>query len=192
MCSYNPLCTLIPHKHCQTFDKRTHNLYLSATSHTRTQPAHATFLDRTHHGLHIPSMLNQQLKSCARELDVRLNSKEPLQSAFPRARLAALHQNHTTHPILCTQPVATSVPMVYTFAMQTNPSSPTRFKHYSTTPTILYSSDNHDHPPRTQTTRHSTSTAIVPPIYPLHIDNPFTTPSLTSSHHKPHTLLLFL
>ena len=45
-------------------------------------------------------MLNQQLKSCARELDVRLNSNEPLQSAFPRARLAALHQNHTRTPSL--------------------------------------------------------------------------------------------
>ena len=45
-------------------------------------------------------MLNQQLKSCARELDVHLNSNEPLQSAFPRARLAALHQNHTRTPNL--------------------------------------------------------------------------------------------
>ena len=45
-------------------------------------------------------MLNQQLKSCARELDVRLNSNEPLQSAFPRAILAALHQNHTRTPNL--------------------------------------------------------------------------------------------
>ena len=100
MCSYNPLCTLIQHKHCLRFDKRTHNLYLSGTSHTRTQPVHATFLDRTYHGLYIPSMLNQQLRSYVRGLDVRLNSNEPLQSAFPRARLAALHQNHTRTPNL--------------------------------------------------------------------------------------------
>ena len=45
-------------------------------------------------------MLNQQLKSCARELDVRLNSNEPLQSAFPRARLVALHQNQPRTPNL--------------------------------------------------------------------------------------------
>ena len=100
ICSYNPLCTLIPHQHYLMFDKRTHNLYLSATSHTRTQPTHATFLDRTHHGLHIPSMLNHQLKSCARELDVRLNSNAPLQSAFPRARLTAMYQNYIRAPNL--------------------------------------------------------------------------------------------
>ena len=34
MCSHNLLCTLIPYQHCLKFDKRTHNLYLSATPHT--------------------------------------------------------------------------------------------------------------------------------------------------------------
>lgn len=45
-------------------------------------------------------MLNQQLKSCAQELDVPLNSNALLQSAFLRARLAAMHQNHTCTPNL--------------------------------------------------------------------------------------------
>ena len=103
MCNYDPLYTLIPHQHCLKFDKRTHNLYLATTAHTQTQPAHATFLNRRHHHLHIPSMLNQQLKSCARELDVRPDSNEPFQSAFPRARLAALHHNHTRTPNLIHQ-----------------------------------------------------------------------------------------
>ena len=100
VCGYNPLCTLIPITQCLAFDKKVHHTYRRTTKSTITQPSHATFLDRTHHGLHIPSLLVNQLKSRARELDVRLNSADANQHAPPRARLAALKQNHRGTPNL--------------------------------------------------------------------------------------------
>ena len=58
MFSYNQLCTLIPHQHCIKFDKYTHGLHLTATTHTRTQLANVIFLNHKHHILYIPSMLD--------------------------------------------------------------------------------------------------------------------------------------
>ena len=75
-------------------------MYLTGTTHTRTQLTHATFIDRKHHGSHIPFLLNQQLKSCAREIDANLNSTKLLQSALPHTRLAAIHHNHINTPNL--------------------------------------------------------------------------------------------
>ena len=100
VCGYNPLCNPIPIQSCLSFDRKVHSTYRRATKSTITQPPHATFIDRAHHGLHIPSLLVNQLKSRARELDVRLNSTDPHQHAPPRARLAALSNNHRSTPNL--------------------------------------------------------------------------------------------
>jgi len=54
VCGYNPLCSQIPVDKCLTFDRAVHAKYIKDTKHTITQPAHATFLSRDHHGLHIP------------------------------------------------------------------------------------------------------------------------------------------
>ena len=60
-----------------------------------SQPPHATFLNRQYHGLHIPSLLVNQFKSRARELNVRINSIDVKQHAYPPAYIAALQHNHT-------------------------------------------------------------------------------------------------
>ena len=96
-CGYNPLCSQIPIQKCATFDRALHFKYIAATKHTVTQPAHATFLSRDHHGLHIPSLLLTQLQGRARELDVRLNSPDPTQHAPPLARLAAMIPRPNDH-----------------------------------------------------------------------------------------------
>ena len=77
VCGYNPLCSQIPVDKCLTFDRAVHAKYIKDTKHTITQPVHATFLSRDHHGLHIPSLLLTQLQGRARKLDVRLNSPNP-------------------------------------------------------------------------------------------------------------------
>ena len=74
-----------------------HFKYIAATKHTVTQPAHATFLSRDHHDLHIPSLLLTQLQGRARELDVRLNSPDPTQHAPPLDRLAAMIPRPNDH-----------------------------------------------------------------------------------------------
>ena len=58
VCGYNPLCNQIPSDKCLTFDQALHSKYIRDTRCTVTQPAHATFLSRDHHGLHIPSLLS--------------------------------------------------------------------------------------------------------------------------------------
>ena len=97
VCGYNPLCSQIPVDKCLTFDRAVHAKYIKDTKHTITQPAHATFLSRDHHGLHIPSLLLTQLQGRARELDVRLNSPDPAQHGPPRERLAAMSTSSRQH-----------------------------------------------------------------------------------------------
>ena len=79
------------------FDRALHFKYIAATKHTVTQPAHATFLSRDHHGLHIPSLLLTQLQGHARELDVRLNSSDPTQHAPSLVRLAPMISQPNHH-----------------------------------------------------------------------------------------------
>ena len=97
VCGYNPLCSQIPTDKCQRFDRALHAKYIKDTKHTVTQPAHATFLSRDNHGLHIPSLLMTQLQGRARELDVRLNSPDPAQNGPPLARLAAMIPTPSQH-----------------------------------------------------------------------------------------------
>ena len=66
----------------------------------KVQPSHSIFLDRQHHGLHIASLLVNQLKSRARELDVRLNSVDTTKYVHPRACIATLKHSHTRTPNL--------------------------------------------------------------------------------------------
>ena len=97
VCGYNPLYSQIPTNKCLTFDRALHFKYIAATKHTVTQQAHATFLSRDHHGLHIPSLLLTQLQGRARKFDVSLNSPDPTQHAPPLDRLAAMIPQPNDH-----------------------------------------------------------------------------------------------
>ena len=90
VCGYNPLCSQIPTDKCLRFDRALHAKYIRDAKHTVTHPAHATFLSRDNHGLHIPSLLMTQLQSRDHKLDVRLNSPDPAQNGPPLARLSAI------------------------------------------------------------------------------------------------------
>ena len=90
VCGYNPLCSQIPTDKCLRFDRALHAKYIRDTKHTVMQPAHATFLSRDNHSLHIPSLIMTQLQGRACELDVRLNSPDLAQNGPPLARLTAM------------------------------------------------------------------------------------------------------
>ena len=117
------------------FDKHSYYLYITTTVHTRIQSAHTTFLQRKHHGLHIPYIPNQQLKIFARELDVRLKISEPLHYKAYSHVPDLLHSSaitiiHITSP---TWLEAISTHIVYTFVTSTNLSFPTSSKLFSVT-----------------------------------------------------------
>ena len=82
------------------FDKRVHVAYRKATKNTMTQPPDVVSIYRQYHGLHISFLTINQLKSHARELDVRINSVDATQQAHPRTRMVALEHNHTRTPNL--------------------------------------------------------------------------------------------
>ena len=67
---------------------------------TISQLPHATFINRQHHGLHIPSFLVNQLKSRTRKLYVRLNSADATKHSHLGIYIVALKHNHTRTPNL--------------------------------------------------------------------------------------------
>ena len=96
VCEYTPLCNQIPYDKCLTFDRALHSKYTRDKKHTVTQPAHATFPSRDHHGLYIPSMLLFKLKGRARVMNVRLNLPDPTQHVPPMERMSHMppHPKH--------------------------------------------------------------------------------------------------
>ena len=94
---YNPLYSQITVDKCLSFDRDVHAKYIKDTKHTITQPAHANFLSRDHHGLHIPSLLLTQLQDRTRELDVCINSPDSTQHGLPLVRLAAMDTTPHQH-----------------------------------------------------------------------------------------------
>jgi len=84
--TYNPLCTHIPLSQAAKLDYTYATSYLKTFKHTRCQPKHLIFLPHTHFGLNQRSLLCATLQGLARELEVRLNSTEPL-ALFLQSRL---------------------------------------------------------------------------------------------------------
>ena len=68
----------------------------SRQKHTVTQPAHATFPSRDHHGLYIPSMLLFKLKGQVRVMNVCLNLPDPTQHVPPMERMSHM-PSHPKH-----------------------------------------------------------------------------------------------
>jgi len=84
--TYNPLCTHIPLSQAAKLDYIYATTYLKTFKHTRCQPKHLIFLPHTYFGLNQRSLLCATLQGLARELEVRLNSTEPL-TLFLQSRL---------------------------------------------------------------------------------------------------------
>ena len=100
VCDYNPLCNPINIPKYLFFNKRVHATYRKLTKRIISQPSHAILSNRQHHGLHIFSFQDDQLKSHTHELNVRIDSTDTTQHAQPRVRFAYLEHNHTRTPNL--------------------------------------------------------------------------------------------
>ena len=97
VCGYNPLCNQLPFDKYLQFDRALHAKYIKDTKDTVTQPAHAKFLSRDPHGLHMPSLHLKQLQGRVRELDIRLNLSDSAQQGYFLARLAVMDATSYQH-----------------------------------------------------------------------------------------------
>ena len=71
MCDYNSIYFQIPFDNCLKLDRALHFKYIDDTNHNVAKPTHTKFLFRDHYGLYI--------QAC--DLDLRLNSPDPMQHA---------------------------------------------------------------------------------------------------------------
>ena len=100
LCGYNSHCSPINTPNYLSFDKRVHTTYPQSNKKHILPTTPCYFFDRQHHFLHIYSFLDNQLKSHANELGIRINSDDTTQHAHPSTRITVLKHNHTRTPNL--------------------------------------------------------------------------------------------